>query len=135
MSEEECFFGKSHTFLTGFLVSFAAAGALQLFGLLWEYAWILMVVAGFLGGFLVKKAGKGFLVGFLGVIAAWLVYFLVFSFLGPVWAFADVLAGLFGLTGMGIVVIILALVLVGGLIGGLGGLNGHFIATIIYKNK
>ena len=129
------FFKEKHSFLIGFLVTLVAAALLQLIGYYWEYAWILMVAAGFLGGFLVKKVGKGFLVGFLGVLMAWLIYFIIFSFLGPLWAFADVLAGLFGLTGMGFVVIILALVLIGGLIGGLGALNGHFIAGIVYEDK
>ncbi|NVM53838.1 MAG: hypothetical protein HWN66_09065 [Candidatus Helarchaeota archaeon] len=133
--EVKAFFEEQHTFLIGFLVTALAAGLLQLFGAIWTYAWILMVAAGFLGGFLVKKAGKGFLAGFLGVLVAWLVYFLIFSFIGPIWEFANVLAGLFGLTGMGFVVIILSLVLIGGLIGGLGALNGHFVASILFEKE
>ncbi|MHA1266573.1 MAG: hypothetical protein ACTSRS_15160 [Candidatus Helarchaeota archaeon] len=125
------FFVEEQSFLTSFLSCLIVAGLLQLLGLIWTYAWILMVVAGAFGGFLVKRAGKGFLVGFFGVVAAWAIYFLVFSFLGPIWDFANILAGIFGLSGMGFVVIILSLVLIGGLIGGLGGLNGHFIAAII----
>jgi hypothetical protein len=134
MSLKEFMQGKQ-SFLVGFLATLAAAVLLELVGLIWEYAWILMVIAGFLGGFLIKKAGLGFLAGFLGVIVAWLIYFIAFSFLGPVWAFADVLAGLFGLEGMGFVVIILALVLIGGLIGGLGALNGHFIGSLVSESE
>ena len=129
------FFKEKQSFLIGFLVTLLTAGLLQLIGYFWTYAWILMVVAGFLGGFLVKKAGKGFLAGFLGVLVAWLIYFLVFSLIGPIWEFANILAGLFGLTGMGWIVIILSLVLIGGLIGGLGGLNGHFVAAIILEKE
>lgn len=129
------FMKEKQSFLVGFIATLAAAVLLELIGLLWEYAWILMVVAGFLGGFLIKKAGLGFLAGFLGVIVAWLIYFIAFSFLGPVWAFADTLAGLFGLEGMGFVVIILALVLIGGLIGGLGALNGHFIGSLLSESE
>ena len=128
------FFKEKQTFLKGFLICLLAAGFLQLLGTVWTYAWILMLAAGFLGGFLVKKAGKGFLVGFLGVAVAWLIYLLVFSLTGPVWEFANVLAGLFGLTGMGFVVVILT-VIIGGLIGGLGGLNGAFIAAIVFEDE
>ncbi|MFX1298046.1 MAG: hypothetical protein ACFFD2_24750, partial [Promethearchaeota archaeon] len=82
------FFNEKQSFLKGFLLTTLAAGLFQLFGLIWTYAWILMIVAGFIGGFLVKKAGKGFLVGFLGIIVAWLIYFLVLSLIGPLWEFA-----------------------------------------------
>ncbi len=128
------FFSEKQSFLTGFLITLLAAGLLQIIGLVWTYAWILMVAAGFLGGFLVKKAGKGFLVGLLGVMAAWFIYLLIFSMLGPIWEFTNVLAGLFGLTGMGVVVVILA-TLIGGLIGGFGALNGHFIAALIFEEN
>ena len=134
MSLKEFMKGKQ-SFLVGFVATLVAAVLFELLGLLWEYAWILMVVAGFLGGFLIKKAGLGFLAGFLGVIVAWLIYLVAFSFLGPVWAFADTLAGVFGLEGMGFVVIILALVLIGGLIGGLGALNGHFIGSLLSESE
>jgi len=129
------FLEEEQSFKRGFLVSFIAAGLLQFLGMFWTYAWILMVVAGFLGGFLVKKAGKGFLVGFLGVLLAWACFLAIFEIIGPLFEFANVLAALFGLTGMGVVVIILSLVVIGGLIGGLGGLNGHFIAAIVYKKE
>jgi hypothetical protein len=129
------FMKGQQSFFTGLIATFAAAVMLQLLGMLWEYAWILMVVAGFLGGFLIKRAGQAFLAGLLGVLLAWLVYFIAFSFLGPIWNFANLLAGLFGLTGMGLVVIVLALVLVGGLIGGLGALNGHFVSSLLFKSE
>jgi hypothetical protein len=132
MSLKELIKGQQ-SFLVGFITTVIAAVLLQLLGLLWEYAWILMVAAGFLGGFLIKKAGLAFLAGLLGVLVAWLIYFIIFSFLGPLSAFANLLAGLFGLEGMGIVVVILALVLIGGLIGGLGALNGHFIGSLLFK--
>lgn len=129
------FFEEKQSFLIGFLITALAAGLLQLIGYYWTYAWILMVAAGFLGGFLVKKAGKGFLVGFLGVMLAWAIYFLVFSLIGPLWEFANVLAGLFGLEGMGFVVIILSLVIIGGVLGGLGGLNGHFVSSFLIEKE
>ncbi len=128
------FFTEQQSFLVSFLVTVLVAGLLQILGMVWTYAWILMVGAGFLGGFLVKKGGKGFLVGFLGVIVAWLIYLLVFMVISPFYQFADVLAGLFGLSGMGIVVIVLAL-LIGGLVGGFGGLNGGFIAAMMVEKK
>jgi hypothetical protein len=129
------FFEEEQSFKRGFLVSFIAAGLLQFLGILWTAAWILMVIAGFLGGFLVKRAGKGFLAGFLGVLLAWAGYLIIFEIIGPLFEFSNILAALFGLTGMGFVVIILSLVVIGGLIGGLGGLNGHFIAAIVYKKE
>ena len=129
------FFEEEQSFFRGFLVTVFVAGALQMLGMFWTYTWILMVIAGFLGGFLVKKAGKGFLAGFLGVIVAWALFLGIFQIIGPMYEFANVLAGLFGLTGMGFIVLILALVVIGGLIGGLGGLNGHFIAALLLKRE
>jgi len=128
------FFESRQSFLVGFIATLVAAILLQLLGLVWEYAWILMVAAGFLGGFLIKKAGKAFLAGLLGVSVAWLIYFIIFSFLGPIWEFSNLLAELFGLPGMGIVVILISLVLIGGLTGGLGALNGHFIGSILFES-
>jgi len=129
------FMKEPQPFLIGFFTTLIAAVLLQLLGMLWEYAWILMVVAGFLGGFLIKKAGMAFLAGFAGVVGAWLIYFVAFSFLGPIWEFSDLLSGLFGLEEMGIVVIILTLAIIGGLIGGLGALNGHFIGSLLFRSK
>ncbi|MHA1278422.1 MAG: hypothetical protein ACTSQI_16680 [Candidatus Helarchaeota archaeon] len=128
------FFTEPQSFLVSLLMTMLAAGLIQLLGMVWSSAWILMVIAGFFGGFLIKKGGRGFLVGFLGVILAWTMYFLMFMLISPLYQFANILAGLFGLTGMGFVVIILALI-IGGLVGGFGGLNGHFIAAIMFEEK
>jgi len=128
------FFEKEHKLWVGTLITFLIALSLQLIGLIWEYSWILMVIAGFIGGFLLKTAGKGFLTGFLGISACWLFYLVIFMFMGPIYEFANILASIFGLTDMGFIIIILS-VLIGGLIGGLGGLNGTYIANIIYGEK
>ncbi|MHA1232899.1 MAG: hypothetical protein ACTSPQ_19915 [Candidatus Helarchaeota archaeon] len=39
-----------------------------------------------------------------------------------------------GLENMGFVIIVMSL-LIGGLIGGLGGLNGHYIASLIFEHE
>ncbi|MBD3230133.1 MAG: hypothetical protein GF329_18285 [Candidatus Lokiarchaeota archaeon] len=128
------FFESKQNFLVGFIVTLGLGLLLQLFGFIWAYAWILMVVAGFMGGFLIKASGLGFLAGFLGIISGWLIYFIILMFQGPFFEFATLIANVLGLGDLGIVIIILAL-LVGGLIGGFGALNGHFIASIIYKKE
>jgi hypothetical protein len=128
------FFEKKQNFLVGLLVSLGLGLLLQLFGFIWVYAWILMVVAGFVGGFMIKSSGLGFLAGFLGVLGSWLIYFIIYMFQGPFLEFSNLLASVLGLGELGFVVILLALI-VGGVIGGLGGLNGHFIAELIYKKE
>lgn len=128
------FFENKQNFLVGFIVTLGIGLLLQLFGFIWAYAWILMVIAGFMGGFLIKASGLGFLAGFLGIICNWLIYFLILMFQGPFFEFATLIANILGLGDLGIVIIILALI-IGGLIGGLGGLNGHFVASLIYKKE
>lgn len=128
------FFEKKQNFLVGLLVSLGLGLLLQLFGFIWVYAWILMVVAGFMGGFMIKSSGLGFLAGFLGVLGSWLIYFIIYMFQGPFLEFANLLASALGLGELGFIVILLTLI-IGGVIGGLGGLNGHFIAELIYKNE
>lgn len=128
------FFETKQSFLVGLLVSLGLGLLLQLFGFIWVYAWILMVVAGFMGGFLIKSSGLGFLAGFLGVLGSWLIYFIIYMFQGPFLDFANLVASVLGLGELGFVVILLALI-IGGVIGGLGGLNGHFIAELIYKKE
>ncbi|MHA1131571.1 MAG: hypothetical protein ACTSQQ_12285, partial [Candidatus Helarchaeota archaeon] len=77
------FFTEPQSFLVSLLMTMLAAGLIQLLGMVWSSAWILMVIAGFFGGFLIKKGGRGFLVGFLGVILAWTMYFLTFMLISP----------------------------------------------------
>lgn len=128
------FFEKKQNFLVGLLVSLGLGLLLQLFGFIWTYAWILMIAAGFVGGFLIKSSGLGFLAGFLGVLGSWLIYFIIYMFQGPFLDFANLLASVLGLGELGFVVILLALI-IGGVIGGLGGLNGHFIAELLYEKE
>ncbi|MHA1232637.1 MAG: hypothetical protein ACTSPQ_18550, partial [Candidatus Helarchaeota archaeon] len=95
------FFEKKNGFIISLIITIIVGFLLQLIGFIWEYAWILMLIAGFLGGFLIKSGGKGFLVGFAGVICAWGIYFIIFSIIGPFLTFADIIAGIMGLENMG----------------------------------
>lgn len=126
------FLEKKQSLLTGFLVSLGLGVSLQLLGFIWSYAWILMLAAGFVGGFLVKSSGLGFLTGFLGVVSSWFLYFIIYMFQGPFFEFSNLIASILGIGDLGFVVIILALI-IGGVIGGLGGLNGHLVGVLTLK--
>jgi hypothetical protein len=126
------FLEKKQSLLIGFLVCLGLGVSLQLLGFIWSYAWILMVAAGFMGGFLIKSSGLGFLAGFLGVLGSWLIYFIIYMFQGPFFEFSNLIASILGIGDLGFVVIILALI-IGGVIGGLGGLNGHLVAVLTFK--
>ena len=134
MDELEKFFKQKNKFLIGLIITTVTGFLLQLFGFIWEYAWLLNLVAGFLGGFLVKSGGKSFLVGFLGIICSWGIYFIIWAFQGPFLTFANIIASIMGLGDLGVIIIFMAL-LIGGILGGLGGLNGYFVSIFVYGQE
>jgi len=89
--------------------------ALQLSG-----AWITMLLAGMFGALFTRTYLKSFLAGFFGTAAAWGILYLYLSLTAQASAIAEFFIGLLGLTGMGWLVFVIAM-LFGGLLGGFGG--------------
>ena len=112
-------------FIPAWIITIVLGIALQLGG-----AWILMLMAGIIGSFFVRKTLRAFLVGFLGVGAAWTILFVYLSFTAQALVVGDYFIGLLGLTGLGWLVIVIS-ILIGALLGGFGGLLGRSIIEVI----
>ncbi|MHA1788748.1 MAG: hypothetical protein ACTSWR_04315 [Candidatus Helarchaeota archaeon] len=87
-----------------------------------------MLVAGFVAGIFIKKGWTSFLIGFIGVMAAWGVYFLIFTFIGPLDRLLSFIGQLIGING---IVLILISLIIGGLLGGMGALIGGYSMQLI----
>ncbi|NVM27221.1 MAG: hypothetical protein HWN65_00155 [Candidatus Helarchaeota archaeon] len=111
-------------------------------GFLFELAgwWYLMLLAGGLGGFFMKKNGLlCFVMGFIGIAFVWSCFFIYFMIIGPLFEFTVLIGSIMGsflsfLETMPNLIIIITIV-IGGMLGGLGAMNGTFIAKIIYYKE
>ena len=108
-------------FVPAWIITIVLGIALQMGG-----AWILMIIAGAIGSFFVRKSSRAFLVGFLGIGVAWTVLFLWLSITSQALVVGDYFIGLLGLSGLGWLVIVIS-ILIGALLGGFGGLLGRSI--------
>ena len=114
------------TFGVSFLLVIVIALVLELPGWWWG-----MPVAGLVGGWWIKHAGRGFLAGGLGVALAWAGFLIFFSVTSPLCALAGLFAGILGLgEGLGFVPVALALI-IAFLMGGLGGLCGAMMRGLV----
>ncbi len=89
--------------------------------------WWAMPIAGLIGGWLVKRGGKGFIVGGLGVTLIWAAFIVFFAISSPLGSLLQIFSGILGLdSALAFVPILLALI-VAFLLGGLGGLTGGWL--------
>jgi len=112
-------------FLAALVITIVFGLALQLAG-----DWKLMLIAGALGALFVRRTRIAFLVGFLGVGIAWSILFVYLSITAQAMAVADIFIGLLGLSGLGILVIVIS-VLIGALLGGFGGILGRSLYELL----
>jgi hypothetical protein len=112
-------------FLPALVITIMFGLALQLAG-----NWILMLIAGALGALFVRRIRKAFLLGFLGIGIAWSILFVYMSITAQAMAVADIFIGLLGLSGLGILVIVIS-VLIGAMLGGFGGMLGRALYELI----
>jgi hypothetical protein len=112
-------------FIGALVLTIVFGVALQLAG-----NWILMLIAGALGALFVRRIRIAFLVGFLGIGLAWSILFIYLSITAQAMAVADIFIGLLGLSGLGILVIVIS-VLIGALLGGFGAMLGRSLYEMI----
>ncbi len=94
--------------------------------------WQLIVVAGFLGGFFTSNGKKGFLAGFLGVFFGWMALFLFYALTTEMLYFFQFwMVETLGITIEWLYILMMICSAFGGLIGGLGGLNGAIVSNIV----
>ncbi len=96
--------------------------------------WQLLLLVGFLAGALPRdqKASRGFLFGFLGGLCAWVILFGIYLVSTEMGAFVErVFVEVAGLHRAVLPLVFLACAAFGGVITGLGGLNGVFGSRLI----
>lgn len=103
-----------------------------IFGIVFQLVgdWKLMLIAGALGALFVRRIRIAFLVGFLGIGIAWGFIFAYLAMTAQAMAVADIFIGLLGLTGLGILVIVIS-ILIGAMLGGFGGMLGRALYELI----
>ncbi|MFX0175929.1 MAG: hypothetical protein ACFE85_06840 [Candidatus Hodarchaeota archaeon] len=116
-------FVYSEKIVVGFIISFILAFLLELTGL-----FLLMLLAGGVAGFFIKRGWISFITGFMSVALAWGIYFIVFTFIGPLSEFLEVIGSIIGISG---VILMMLSLIIGGLLGGTGALVGAYFTQLI----
>lgn len=109
-----------------------------LFGFMFQMAgwWYLMLLAGGIGGFFMKKSLiPSLIAGFVGVALVWFGFFLYFMIIGPLFEFVALISTIIGIFEDMPTLLIIITIVIGGMLGGLGAVNGTYIADIIYPKQ
>ena len=96
--------------------------------------WELMILAGALGCFYVKRHSHAFIAGFLGVAGAWSILFVILVQFSQAYVVAELFASLIGAASFGRFIVSLSIFL-GGLLGGCGALVGYSFVDLIVEYK
>ncbi|MFQ5833337.1 MAG: hypothetical protein ACE5H4_11580 [Candidatus Thorarchaeota archaeon] len=112
-------------FFPALIVVIVISMALELSGV-----WMTMLVAGAVGALFVRRIRRAFLLGFLGVGIAWSLLFAFLVATAQAVDVANFFIGLLGLSGLGVLVIVISL-LFGALLGGFGGMLGRALYELI----
>ena len=120
-------FLRRENVVLGLVVSTALAMVLELAGIFW-----LMIVAGSVAGFLVKKGWLSFIIGFAAIAIGWGVYLIVYAVTSPFQRFLGIVGAAIGIPGE---VVVLATLVIGGLMGGLGALVGAYVTQLAIQDR
>lgn len=118
----KAFFRKKHGIIVGFLVCFIFTILIQVTG-----QGILIVIAGILAGFLMKKNVRAIIITFLAGFLAWLTLFGLLAI-----NFTNAFVNAWILVGIMMPVPQVFVCLIGGVITGVGGQIGALFAEIVY---
>jgi hypothetical protein len=127
MKKDILAFVRRENVVLGLAVSTGLAMVLELAGVFW-----LMIVAGGVAGFLVKRGWLSFFVGFAAIAIGWGVYLVVFASTSPLQRFLGIVGTVLGMPGE---VVVLATLVIGGLMGGLGALVGAYVTQLAIKDR
>ena len=106
-------------FSTGILITIVVAFVFELLGL-----WQGMIVAGIIGGLVVNRTSQAFLVGFIGVAMCWLSILIYSAIVHHVLPLMKMTGRLLMIPDNYSYLLLIGTLLLGGILGGLGGLNG-----------
>lgn len=117
--------GIGHSFMITALIALG----LQLLG-----QWALMILAGALGCFYVKRHSHAFIAGFLGVACAWAVLFVILVQFSQAYVVSELFATLIGAAGFGRYIVSVS-ILIGGFLGASGALVGYSVIDIVKEYR
>ncbi len=120
-------FMRRENVVLGLVVSTGLAMVLELTGVYW-----LMIVAGGVAGFLVKKGWLSFIIGFAAVAIGWGVYLIVYTTTSPLQYFLGLVGKAMDMPGE---IVVLATLVIGGMMGGLGALVGAYVTQLAIKDR
>jgi len=112
----------------GILITFIFALIFESVGL-----WQAMVIAGIFGGLIVKRSWHAFLVGFSGVVICWFIILIYAEIVHQIFPLMKITAQIMMLPPSFSFLIFIGTLLTGGILGGLGGLNGLWWRRIFVK--
>jgi len=115
-------------FSLGILITFLFAFAFEISGF-----WQAMVVAGFVGSWFVTRSAHAFWVGFCGVAFCWLAILAYSEIRHHVLPIMKLTGQIFMLPESASFLLLIVTLLIGGILGGLGGLNGLWWRRAILK--
>jgi membrane-bound acyltransferase YfiQ involved in biofilm formation len=114
--------------LYGMLISFVFALIFEIVGV-----WQAMVIAGILGGLMVNRSWQAFLVGFIGVAICWLIILIHAEIMYQIFPLTKITGQIMMLPASLSFLIFIGTFLIGGILGGLGGLNGLWWRRVFIK--
>ena len=120
-------FVRRENIVLGLVVSTGLAMVLELAGVYW-----LMIIAGGVAGFLVKRGWLSFIIGFAAIVIGWGVYLIVYAATSPLQRFLGIVGNALGLPGE---IVVFATLVIGGLMGGLGALVGAYVTKMALEDR
>lgn len=114
--------------LSGIIITFIFALVFEIIGL-----WQAMIAAGILGSLVVKRSGLAFLVGFSGVTLCWLVFLTYAEIRHEIFPLMKITSQIVMLPENLSFLIFIGTLILGGILGGIGALNGLWWRKIFMK--
>ena len=112
----------------GILITFVVALIFEIIGF-----WQAMVIAGVLGGLMVNRSWQAFFVGFIGVAICWLIILIHAEIRYQIFPLTTITGQIMMVPESWLFLIFIGTLLIGGILGGLGGLNGLWWRRVFLK--
>jgi len=114
----------------GLLLTFISALIFEVFGI-----WQAMVIAGLVGSFVVNRSSHAFFVGFSGVVLCWLTILIYSEIFHEIFPLMKITARVMMMPNNFSFLLFIMTLFLGGILGGLGGLNGLWWRRVVLRRS